>query len=700
MNSFLICNFDKSSFANLVKEAFNSKFYDIFNKNQFDYVFNYLKDLGAKSILLERDYLDKDYLEDFSRYYIKSFNNKGPICARLHFFSEIVDHKKIDEILSKSPNKAEELQQNYLGFMVVKPLSKTFIGRTCLKLYSDINSTSSCKKILTRKYSIDLFGIQLEVESIAFQEQDKVVSACATTAIWSALQTISNRSQNDISACSEITTNAINHINNSNNFFPKKELSNKQILRALDVEQLKHHSYDLENISIAEFINHVKIYIDSKIPLILGIDVFEKSREKNEFLKLGQHAVSILGYKYDSFQKNESIAIYVHDDRGGPFFRATFYEIDGDELNLINSIEHDLKDNKWVLVLQLKDKNGNWLEPHEYFSPSSLIIPTHKKIRLSANYPYNTCNILMDKFKDWALSLDDSIDLKKLIHFDLKLSNISDIRKKIIMAEIIIQDPSDPEKMLSDLEKDILYKDKINFLTKNQAKYQWVSDFYLEGRLAFSILFDATQVPQENPISSIYYFNKFSSDAILSLFIEYSKDKTLYLDTIDIRESFYLNLLDFLKGPELNYLNNLNDLYGGLRAPKYIKVTEFEDGDILNNPTVVKIYHHTNAHIDEYCGDVKISKIPFMLWAVSEDGALILGKEIDEQGHPCLTGFKSARIAGEIHYDQDGWKISSKSGRYSTDYINSEPYLHNSITLFKSLFKFGTENLSIKLREN
>lgn len=143
----------------------------------------------------------------------------------------------------------------------------------------------------------------------------------------------------------------------------------------------------------------------------------------------------------------------------------------------------------------------------------------------------------------------------------------------------------------------------------------------------------------------------------------------------------------------------MNELYGELRAPKYIKLGEFEDGDILNNPTVIKIYHYTNKDIYEYCSDVKDRKLPYMLWAVSEDGALILGEEVNDQGHPSLTGFKSARIAGEIHYDEDGWKISSKSGRYSADYVNSELYLKNSITLFKSLFKFDTGNLSIKLKE-
>lgn len=138
--------------------------------------------------------------------------------------------------------------------MVIKPLNQTFIGRTCLKLYPDFNIYNSDKKCITRLYEVNLFGIKLQVESVAFQEQaHKVVSACATTSIWTALHAMSWRAINEIPACSEITTNAINHIANSNNYFPKSELSNKQILRALDVEKLKHHSYSLKNISYQDF---------------------------------------------------------------------------------------------------------------------------------------------------------------------------------------------------------------------------------------------------------------------------------------------------------------------------------------------------------------------------------------------------------------------------------------------------------------
>ena len=39
--------------------------------------------------------------------------------------------------------------------------------------------------LLDREYKVSLFGIDLAINTIAFQEQDRVVSACATSALWS-----------------------------------------------------------------------------------------------------------------------------------------------------------------------------------------------------------------------------------------------------------------------------------------------------------------------------------------------------------------------------------------------------------------------------------------------------------------------------------------------------------------------------------
>lgn len=356
MVHYLVCEFSQETLSNLVKECFGSDFPDILKKPQVDFLFHYLHDLGAKSILLEPDYQDKDYLEDFSRYYVKCFQNGGHRCARLHFFNSSVAHKTLDRVLreGKESTGYAELKDSYLGFIVVKPLPKTFIGKTCLKIYPKLSTASHDVKLLSREYKINLFGIDLTVDTIAFQEQDKVVSACATTAIWTALQACRWKDDREIPACSEITTNAINHIDHSSNSFPNDGLTHKQILRALDCEGLKHH---MEKFSRTrhQLFDIVRCHIDSGIPVILGADIHNSSGEL-----LGGHAVTILGYK----KKGDDLFFYLHDDRFGPFAKGALKWLPGD---------------KCEITLHRKDAEGKWLPAHESLRPNCLIIPTHKK---------------------------------------------------------------------------------------------------------------------------------------------------------------------------------------------------------------------------------------------------------------------------------------------------------------------------------
>jgi len=76
----------------------------------------------------------------------------------------------------------KQLDSNYLGFMVLKPLPQTIVGRTCFKTYPDDGNRRHFPTL--HKYSSNLFGLPLTVNSLAYQEQDKVVAACATSALW------------------------------------------------------------------------------------------------------------------------------------------------------------------------------------------------------------------------------------------------------------------------------------------------------------------------------------------------------------------------------------------------------------------------------------------------------------------------------------------------------------------------------------
>lgn len=52
-----------------------------------EYLWAYLEELGATSMVREADYVDRHYLDDFTNFYARSFHPPDPHCRRLHFFS-------------------------------------------------------------------------------------------------------------------------------------------------------------------------------------------------------------------------------------------------------------------------------------------------------------------------------------------------------------------------------------------------------------------------------------------------------------------------------------------------------------------------------------------------------------------------------------------------------------------------------------
>ena len=647
MLPYLVCEFSKPTVSNLVKECFGSDFPDIFDKPQLNYLYRYLNDLCANSVILEREYLDKDYLEDYLKYYAKCFRNKGPKCARLHFFSIYVDHSVLNDVLAHGPQSRyyRPLCDSYLGFIVVKPLPMTFIGKTCLKHYPKINQLSTKKVCITRKYDVDMFGVKLSVDTVAFQEQDKVVSACATTAIWVALHASSWSNEKQIPACSEITGNALNHIVGSNNSFPNKGLTNKQILRALDIAGLRYYNEALdENALTHDFFDTVKCHIDSDIPLLLGAKIKTCSGKD-----LGRHAVTIIGYSIENGEQT----LYIHDDRLGPFARASFRCI-GD----VNG-----------LVLQQKDDLGNWQDPQEILIPISLIIPTNKKARIPYVLPRNTCKLIVQEFRNMlvGISKDAVFAFDQAVNFSLRLAQISDVRQSLI------------EQQFEDKSPQALAK-KVSFLVGSYARFQWVASFTFQDRPAFKLLFDATDIPQGNAISGLFVEDEKSADLILAVIKKVAKHHIQ--PNIKENENFFGALIRFLRPDKPGLAEHLDSKYGELRAPRYVKEAEIILGNINDNESVTVYYDAIDKSLDEIYGD-----ITKLLWAISEDGAVLIGKELEGQGHPSLTGFKPARISGELNKTTDGkWIVNDKSGRYSRDYENSKRYLENGVKRIKTFF--------------
>src|SRR5207248_5758807 len=99
-------------------------------REHLTYFEEYLGHLKPATILVEREYVDLDFLEDFAGYYAQCFSPYPSKCSRLHCFSVGFSEADFADRLKGAPSAltGEGLAASYLGYVVVKPLPRTAIG--------------------------------------------------------------------------------------------------------------------------------------------------------------------------------------------------------------------------------------------------------------------------------------------------------------------------------------------------------------------------------------------------------------------------------------------------------------------------------------------------------------------------------------------------------------------------------------------
>jgi hypothetical protein len=220
------------------------------------YLHEYYRDASEEqTIVVEDDYIDKDYTADYSGYYSRAFQSIPVRTTRIHFFNFGFSQVDFDNWLLIKPTSQvfEKLQTEYLGFIVVRPFHRRFVGRACLRQYSEFKGGKMRKsetpaqfeqsKLQTRHYTalniypVNLFGLPLSVTSIAFHEQDGVVGTCASSAIYSLLHGLKSTFDLGLRSGFEITQTATGYpmraTEEGNRAFPNTGLELNQIFHTL-----------------------------------------------------------------------------------------------------------------------------------------------------------------------------------------------------------------------------------------------------------------------------------------------------------------------------------------------------------------------------------------------------------------------------------------------------------------------------------
>lgn len=486
-------------------------------KKHFNYFKKYLgsPELDAKTILIEENYISRDYLHDYASYYALCFEKYEKVCRRVHFFDIAVTEEEFAQILLKPNEETVDFWKHYIGFIVIKPIPLKMIGYTVLKTYSNSQELNDRNFWGLRNYTIHLYGNKIKLKSLAFQEQDSVLAACATTAIWSMLNKAAVDFHTILKSPSQITNDADKVSPDGSRLFPNKGLSILQISQAIlnsglvsEIKEgdLRPHIYPYKVASIHYLKKILNAYSSIGIPIILVVRVPSGGDH-------GLHAITVSGFKTNtpqpippqktiSYMSDNIDRIYVHDDQWGPFARVNLYNDSGLETPWT---ENDSANPKRPTVV------------------TNIVVPVYPKIRIS----YQDLEVIV-------------VGLDRILTFFFDTQIVADL-----VWDIKIDYSENYKHAIKNSALDD--NDKVEILTESLPKYIWIASCYVGVHKLFCFTFDATNINNAMIGLNVVSFLPDSVQATLIQFLKKNKQTLQYLFAHMASERYYEFLIEKLK---------------------------------------------------------------------------------------------------------------------------------------------------------
>lgn len=289
---------------------------------------------GYSAAVLEHDYIDIDHRAALARFYRLRHRDTAARCVRVHLFEKPVDRTSLETGLQK-----DEIE-SYRGFLVLRPFSHETLGRCILSgdLLRDQNRTYvTCKA----PYSVNLAGHEIKFDGTPWMEQDGMVSACASAALWVIGWHLGHffRGGHRLYTTPEITELATQYNLGTGRAMPSGGLNIDQMchaLHAMGYAPLLFGEYETLPADLAQ--SCVYTYVESGIPALLNL----------QFPLEGGHAVALVGHRLEAtarpepfefapegklplklFDASQFASRFVaQDDAGGPFRLVEFLDRD------------------------------------------------------------------------------------------------------------------------------------------------------------------------------------------------------------------------------------------------------------------------------------------------------------------------------------------------------------------------------------
>jgi hypothetical protein len=257
---------------------------------------------SANRIVVEEDYIDFVYRDEYASFYGGIYSNYGAQCRRLTFFSS--EESTVLGLLDGNDSKC-------IGFTVLRPTLVGRVGRTLLPPPAfDECTCLPC----TGKYKLHLLGRQFEISGFPFMQQDGQVMRCAQVSMLMCMLYLQRAQSEPLSLPHEISEVATREFVQLGRPFPSVGLLPSEINHFLWRVGYGPVRYDSPTRDENKFETLIFIpYLLSQLPALLLSE---------------DHSVVAVGF---SFQFDRKVSkpvgriqdyvgeIIVHDDGVGPY---------------------------------------------------------------------------------------------------------------------------------------------------------------------------------------------------------------------------------------------------------------------------------------------------------------------------------------------------------------------------------------------
>lgn len=435
------------------------------------------------------EYLDRHFIHDFCGHYGSCFYDYPKKCIRLHFFTREFSEEQFKSLITSDEATSYDLG-DYIGFIVLRPIPGAILSNVSLK--ADVNAPDSF--LITKERSVHLCGLDLYVDTIPFQEQDHAISACATAALWMALQAVPGTQPHNVPSPHKLTENAHKiMVEGVKSHEVSRGLTVAQMSGAIKEENLNPLTCVPLSTSYSKAL--IKAYLNMDVPVMLGIELYfrsDKAAKNVSSRRLGFHSVTALGYELgapikpfdspdmaskekgvinDLFLEASSISkLFCHDDQIGPYATMAF------------SDEYCIGlDTEWGRMFSYGPVDAKII---------SVLVPCNPKVRIRFSKIYEIVKALNADFSGHFSLFGGETS------WDIRLENVCNVKRQLRSAFSLDEST------------------RFDLLSMSMPRYLWVVDQYYRVNnrkdVITSFLFDATDIENSNFLIRIIHYNNFS----------------------------------------------------------------------------------------------------------------------------------------------------------------------------------------------